>query len=296
MTRITEADNPKSRRIDTLPTGEILAIINAEDALVARAVGLALPQVEQAVDIVVKALRGGGRLFYVGAGTSGRLGILDAVECVPTFSAPPELIQGLIAGGEQALTRSIEGAEDDPAAAHRDLIRRGFTSRDVVCGIAASGRTPYVIGALHTARELGAASIAIACNPDSPIASLADVGISVDLGPEVISGSTRMKAGSAQKMILNMLSTAVMIRLGKVYGNLMVDVKVTNHKLMRRATNLVQRLGDVDEGRARQLLESADLEVKTAIVMQRKAVQPANARAMLAEVGGNLRAVIGDFD
>ncbi len=296
MTLNTEAENPHSRRIDKLKTSEILAIINAEDAKVALAVRQAIPQVARAVDIIVKALQGGGRLFYVGAGTSGRLGILDAVECPPTFSASPDLIQGVIAGGEGALTRSVEGAEDDPAAARRDLMSRAFGSRDVVCGIAASGRTPYVIGAMTFARELGAASIAIACNPDSPIARLADVGISVDLGPEVISGSTRMKAGSAQKMILNMLSTTVMTRLGKVYGNLMVDVKVSNQKLMRRAIALVQRLGDVNEGRARQLLESADREVKTAIVMQRRAVDPAGARALLAETGGNLRAVIGDID
>ena len=296
MTLKTESDNPNSRRIDKLATSDILAIINAEDAKVALAVQQVLPQIALAVDAVADALKAGGRLFYVGAGTSGRLGILDAVECLPTFSAPPDLIQGLIAGGEGAFTRAVEGAEDDPALAERDLEARGLQAGDVICGIAASGRTPYVIGALRYARGRGARAIAIACNPDSPIIELADIGISVDLGPEVISGSTRMKAGSAQKMILNMLSTATMIRLGKVYGNLMVDVKVTNEKLMQRATRLVQRLGGVDEARARQLLERAELEVKTAVVMQRKRVDAEGARRLLKLAEGKLRDVIGDVD
>ena len=296
MTLKTESDNPNSRRIDKLATSDILAIINAEDAKVALAVQQVLPQIALAVDAVADALKADGRLFYVGAGTSGRLGILDAVECLPTFSAPPDLIQGLIAGGEVAFTRAVEGAEDDPALAERDLEARGLRAGDVVCGIAASGRTPYVIGALRYARGRGARAIAIACNPDSPIIELADIGISVDLGPEVISGSTRMKAGSAQKMILNMLSTATMIRLGKVYGNLMVDVKVTNEKLMQRATRLVQRLGGVDEARARQLLERAELEVKTAVVMQRKGLDAEGARRLLKLAEGKLRDVIGDVD
>lgn len=296
MTLKTESDNPNSRRIDKLATSDILAIINAEDTKVALAVQQVLPQIALAVDVVADALKAGGRLFYVGAGTSGRLGILDAVECLPTFSAPPDLIQGLIAGGEGAFTRAVEGAEDDPALAERDLEARGLQAGDVVCGIAASGRTPYVIGALRYARGRGARAIAIACNPDSPVIELADIGISVDLGPEVISGSTRMKAGSAQKMILNMLSTATMIRLGKVYGNLMVDVKVTNEKLMRRATRLVQRLGGVDEARARQLLERAELEVKTAVVMQRKGLDAEGARRLLKLAEGKLRDVIGDVD
>ncbi len=296
MTLKTESDNPNSRRIDKLATGDILAVINAEDAKVALAVRQALPQIARAVDVVVDALKGGGRLFYLGAGTSGRLGILDAVECLPTFSAPPDLIQGLIAGGEGAFTRAVEGAEDDPALVERDLEARGLRAGDVVCGIAASGRTPYVIGGLRYAREREARTIAIACNPDSPLTELADIGISVDLGPEVISGSTRMKAGSAQKMILNMLSTATMVRLGKVYGNLMVDVKVTNEKLMRRANRLVQRLGGTDEARARQLLELAELEVKTAVVMQRKRVDAEGARHLLKLAEGKLRDVIGDVD
>lgn len=296
MTLKTESDNPASRRIDTLPTSAIVELINSEDARVATAVQAALPQVAQAVDVIARALSAGGRLFYIGAGTSGRLGVLDAVECVPTFSAPPDLVQGIIAGGDTALTQAVEGAEDDPAQARRDLQARGVTAADVLCGIAASGRTPYVVGALAYARELGAATIAISCNPQSPIGALAAVSISVDLGPEIISGSTRMKAGSAQKMILNMLSTAAMIRLGKVYGNLMVDVKVTNQKLAERARRLVRRLAGLDEDQAERLLVLANNEVKTAVVMHMMQVDAEAARELLAGAGGRLRAVIGDID
>ena len=290
----TERDNPRSANIDQMSTFDAVSLINSEDAKVAAAVKEALPQVAEAVDVISAALSSGGRLFYVGAGTSGRLGVLDAVECVPTFSTPPDLIQAVLAGGSDALTRSIEGAEDQPGQAETDLAGRGLTAEDVVCGIAASGRTPYVIGALQYARSRGAATIAVACNARSPICELADVGISVDVGPEVIAGSTRMKAGSAQKMILNMLSTATMIRLGKIYGNLMVDVKVTNQKLAERACRLVMRLAAVDDQEARQLLQRADNEVKTAVVMKRLAVEQREARRLLAEAKGKLRALIGD--
>lgn len=296
MTLNTESDNPASRHIDKQSTREIVGLINAEDAKVAAAVQTVLPQVWQAVDAIVQALSAGGRLFYVGAGTSGRLGVLDAVECVPTFSAPHDLVQGIIAGGERALTQAVEGAEDDPAQARLDMQARGVTAADVVCGIAASGRTPYVVGALDYARELGAATIAVSCNPDSAIGALAAVSISVDLGPEVISGSTRMKAGSAQKMILNMLSTAAMIRLGKVYGNLMVDVKVTNQKLAERANRLVRQITGVDESSAERLLALANSEVKTAVVMHLKQVNAGSARSLLEQAGGRLRDVIGDID
>ncbi len=296
MTLQTESDNPASRHIDTLPTSEVVALINAEDAKVAAAVQAALPQITEATEAIVKALSAGGRLFYVGAGTSGRLGVLDAVECVPTFSAPPELVQGIIAGGEAALTQAVEGAEDDPAQARLDMQAHGVTAVDVVCGIAASGRTPYVVGALKYARELGAATIAIACNPQSAIGALAEISISVDLGPEIISGSTRMKAGSAQKMILNMISTAAMIRLGKVYGNLMVDVKVTNQKLAQRAVRLVRHIAGVDEIIADYLLALSGMEVKTAVVMHIKQVDAPAARVLLERADGWLRAVIGDMD
>ena len=296
MTLHTDSDNPASRHIDKLPTSEIVKLINAEDAKVAAAIQKALPQVAQAVDAIVQTLSGGGRLFYIGAGTSGRLGVLDAVECVPTFSAPPDLVQGIIAGGEKALTQAVEGAEDDSAQAGRDLQACGVTAADVVCGIAASGRTPYVVGALEYARELGAATIAVSCNPGSPIGALAAVSISVDLGPEVISGSTRMKAGSAQKMILNMLSTAAMIRLGKVYGNLMVDVNVTNQKLAERANRLVRQITGVDQESAERLLAQANNEVKSAVVMQMKQVDAEAARMLLEQARGRLRDVIGDLE
>ena len=294
MNWTTEGANANTRDIDKLPALEALKLINREDAKVAEAVGAALPDIALAVEAIVTALEAGGRLFYVGAGTSGRLGMLDAAECVPTFSAPPELVQGVIAGGADAMLRSIEGAEDDPAAAADDLRARRFSSADVVCGIAASGRTPYVIGALEFARSIGARSIAIACNQDTPIAALADIAISVDVGPEVIAGSTRLKAGSAQKMILNMLSTASMIGLGKVYGNLMVDVKVTNAKLLTRAIGLVMRLTGLDESAARRLLGSANNEVKTAVVMQRRDLDYVEARQLLAEAKGRLRQAIGE--
>ena len=294
MNLTTEQANPESAKIDQMTTFEVVSVINRKDAKVAVAVRRALPQIAEAVDVIAEAMAGGGRLFYLGAGTSGRLGILDAVECVPTFSAPPDLVQGLIAGGEPAVTRSIEGAEDQPELAREDLGERGLTKADVVCGIAASGRTPYVIGGLEYANTLGAKTIAIACNMDSPIGALAEISISVDVGPEVIAGSTRMKAGTAQKMILNMLSSGAMIRLGKVYGNLMVDVKVSNQKLAERACRLVMRLTGRDAEHAREILERANNEVKAAVVMARLGVEFDEASHRLASADGKLRAVIGD--
>lgn len=293
MNLTTEQDNPKSNNIDQMSTLDSLRLINREDAMVAAAVREALPQIAEAVDVIAKALANGGRLFYLGAGTSGRLGVLDAVECVPTFSVSPDLVQGLIAGGSDALTQSIEGAEDRPEDAREDLMARGLTKADVVCGIAASGRTPYVIGGLTYAKTLGAKTIAIACNASSPIGAIADISISVVVGPEIIAGSTRMKAGSAQKMILNMLSTGAMIRLGKVYGNLMVDVKVSNQKLAERACRLVMRLTGVDSERARTLLAGANQDVKAAVVMARLGVEYEQARELLAQAKGKMREVIG---
>ena len=295
MTNLTtEQANPESASIDQMTAFEIVSVINGEDAKVAAAVRRALPEIAEAVDVVAEAIAGGGRLFYLGAGSSGRLGILDAVECVPTFSVPSDIVQGVIAGGERAVTRSIEGAEDRPELARQDLEARGLTAADVVCGIAASGRTPYVTGGLEYAKSLGAKTIAIACNMDSPIGALADIAIGVDVGPEVIAGSTRMKAGTAQKMILNMLSSGAMIRLGKVYGNLMVDVKVSNQKLAERAGQLVMRLTDADAERARELLAGANNEVKAAVVMARLGVEYDEASQLLEGAGGKLRAVIGD--
>ena len=292
MNPSTEQANPNSRHIDKLSTIDMLALINREDAQVAVAVEKAIPQIADAVDMIAAALQNGGRLFYVGAGTSGRLGVLDAVECVPTFSAPSELVQGIVAGGNAALTQAVEGAEDHRAQAKRDLMARDVRRRDVVCGIAASGRTPYVIGALEYAKSIKAKTIAISCSPTAPILDMAQIGIGVDVGPEVIAGSTRMKAGTAQKMILNMLSTAAMIKLGKVYGNLMVDLKVTNQKLADRAGRLVMQLTGLDERAAKQLLSQANSEVKTAVVMQRRQVDEAEARRLLQEANGFLGAVI----
>lgn len=292
MTITTEEQNPSSRDIDKLTSYEIVGLINAEDANVALAVRAALPQVAAALDAIASAIAGGGSLFYVGAGSSGRLGILDAAECAPTFNAPPSMVQGIIAGGETAMISAVEGAEDDPERAKHDLAERGLTDADIVCGIAASGRTPYVIGALQYARQIGAQSIAVACNHNSPMGELADISISVDVGPEIVTGSTRMKAGTAQKMILNMLSTGAMIRLGKVYGNLMVDVKVTNRKLADRACRLVQQLTGLAEDEAKALLAQTGYDVKTAVVMQRRGLDAAAARRSLECAAGNLRTVI----
>ncbi len=294
MNLTTEQNNPDSVNIDRMTALEAVSLINREDAKVAAAVRVALPQIAEAVELVAEALATGGRLFYLGAGTSGRLGVLDAVECVPTFSVSPELVQGIIAGGADALTASIEGAEDLPANARDDLTTRGLTSADVVCGIAASGRTPYVIGGLAQAKGMGAKTIAIACNSNSRIGEIADISISVDVGPEIIAGSTRMKAGTAQKMILNMLSTAVMVQLGKVYGNLMVDVKVSNQKLEERACRLVMRLAGADDERARELLALANNDVKAAVVMARLGLEFDEASRILGEAKGKLRDVIGD--
>ncbi|MCB9452872.1 MAG: N-acetylmuramic acid 6-phosphate etherase [Anaerolineaceae bacterium] len=290
---LTEQSNPRTTQIDQLSALDIVKIINAEDQLVAQAVAKVLPQIAQAVQAIAEAIRAGGRLIYVGAGTSGRLGVLDAAECVPTFSTPPEMVQALIAGGDRAMTLAMEGAEDNRQAANDDLDAIGLTAADVVVGIAASGRTPYVLAALEKANALGCVTAGVTCNAPSAILEIAQIGIAVLVGPEVISGSTRMKAGTAQKMVLNMLSTAAMIRLGKVYGNLMVDVRVTNEKLEQRARRIVARLTGLDESAAGELLQNAANEVKTAIVCHLRQVSPAEARALLREQNGRLRAVIG---
>jgi N-acetylmuramic acid 6-phosphate etherase len=291
---LTEKPNPRSTNIDQLSTLDILRVINDEDAAVAVAVRRVLPAIAQAVDTITDHLRQGGRLLYVGAGTSGRLGVLDAVECVPTFSTSPEMVQGILAGGHAALTRPVEGVEDDHAAGYQKLIELGVSARDVVVGIAASGRTPYVIGALKAANEHGATTVVIVCNEPAPLLDLAQIPIAAVVGPEIIAGSTRLKAGSAQKMILNMLSTASMIRLGKVYGNLMVDVKITNQKLAQRARGIVSQVTGVSENEAARLLEQTHNEVKPAIVMALLDVTPDEAHARLEAAGGMLRAVIGD--
>jgi len=289
---LTEAVNTATVDIDTRSSLEIVQLINAEDAKVAEAVKAELPNIAHAVDIIVEHMQHGGRLFYFGAGTSGRLGVLDASEMPPTYSVPPDLVRGIICGGPQALTSSVEKLEDDPTLGEHDVVEVGVTAKDVVVGIAASGRTPYVIGALKKAKEVGAATIALACNRPSEIGAIADIEIAPLVGPEVVAGSTRMKAGTAQKMVLNMLSTATMIRLGKTYGNLMVDVRGTSSKLRDRSRRIVQQVTGVSADEAVTTLEAADYEVKTALVMILAHVDAATARQRLAQAGGFVRRAI----
>lgn len=289
----TEARNPRTLAIDRCGTLEVLQLLNAEDATVAEAVRGALPQLALAVEAAVAALRAGGRLIYVGAGTSGRLGVLDAVECVPTFGVEPGQVVGLIAGGAEALTRAVEGAEDDAEAGRRELLALQPAPRDVVVGLAASGRTPYVLGALEAARAAGARTVAIACNAPSPLLEAAEIAIPLIVGPEAITGSTRLKAGTAQKMALNLLSTASMIRWGKVYGNLMVDVRVTNRKLAERAVRIVCEVAGVEAVQAATLLAETGQRVKPAIVMAMLGVSAAEAQRRLEAADGLLARVIG---
>jgi N-acetylmuramic acid 6-phosphate etherase len=284
----TEQINPRSRDIDSKPAVEVLRIINDEDRLVAQAVGSEIPRIAEAVERIVAAVKKGGRLFYIGAGTSGRLGVLDAAECPPTFHVPPAMVQGIIAGGEPALTRSSEASEDDPEAGRRDLASRGFTGDDALVAIAASGRTPYVLGAVAEGRSRGAVTIGISCTPDSELSRAVEIAIAPLTGPEVIAGSTRMKAGTATKLVLNMISTAVMIRLGYVYGNLMVNVEPRNAKLRDRARRIVAEAAQVSVERAGELFEAAGGNVKVAIVMAKLAVDRTAAESRLAQAGGSI--------
>jgi N-acetylmuramic acid 6-phosphate etherase len=285
---LTERVNPASRDIEARSTAEILEIINQEDQKIAGAVAAEIPRIAAAVDAVGEAIRKGGRLFYIGAGTSGRLGVLDAAECPPTFHVSPDLVQGIIAGGEAALARATEATEDDPAAGKRDLMICGFKARDALVGIAASGRTPYVLGAVAAARELGALTVGISCTPDSELSRAVKIAITLLVGPEVIAGSTRMKAGTATKLVLNMISTAVMIRLGYVYGNLMVNVEPKNSKLEDRAKRIIAESAGVSYEKAGELLGQSAGNVKVAIVMSRLAVDRVAAEARLAAAGGRV--------
>jgi N-acetylmuramic acid 6-phosphate etherase len=289
---LTEQPNPASAAIDALPTEEALRIINAEDGKVAEAVEREIPAIARAVDAIVAAFERGGRLLYIGAGTSGRLGVLDAAEIPPTFSAPPGMVRGIVAGGEAALSRATETTEDDPAAGVRDLAASGFTGNDVLVGIAASGRTPYVLGAVAEARRLGAVTVGISCTPESELARAVDIAITPLVGPEVIAGSTRMKAGTAQKMVLNMLSTGAFVRLGFVYGNLMVNVQPKNRKLADRARRIVAGAAGVSAERAGELLARAGGQVRTAIVMAKTGVDREEAERRLAAAGGRVRKAI----
>ncbi|MFE7801474.1 N-acetylmuramic acid 6-phosphate etherase [Nocardia sp. NPDC057440] len=288
----TELPNPRTTAFDSMPVIELLATMNAEDTGVAAAVAQAIPQIARAVELIVGSRRRGGRLIYIGAGTSGRLGVLDAVECPPTFGIDPGEVIGIIAGGPEAFSKAVEGAEDDPARAELDLAAANLTTADVVVALAASGRTPYAIGALRYGRSVGAATVAISCNRNADASAHADVGIEIETGPEVLTGSTRLKAGTAQKMVCNMLSTATMVQVGKVYGNLMVDLHPTNAKLVDRARRIIAEATGVDAPAAAALLDAAGGHAKTAIVMQLAGVDAAAARKLLDRTQGFVRTAV----
>ncbi|MEO8660976.1 MAG: N-acetylmuramic acid 6-phosphate etherase [Bryobacteraceae bacterium] len=292
-TLLTEQTNPASSAIDQLDTEAMLRVINAQDDLIVASVAREIPRIAQAVDAIAASLSTGGRLFYIGAGTSGRLGVLDASECPPTFGVPPELVQGIIAGGEKALHQSTEASEDSPESGVRDVIARGLRAQDVLVGIAASGRTPYVLGAVQYARQLGARTIGISCTPNSLLSQGVDVAIEPLPGPEVVAGSTRLKAGTATKLVLNMLSTGAMIRMGYVFGNLMVNVQPRNEKLVNRATRIVASATGLPESDAGRLFDESGKDVRTAIVMARLDVSRDEAERRLSAAGGRLRAALG---
>jgi N-acetylmuramic acid 6-phosphate etherase len=286
---ITEAQNPASAEIDMKSTREILEIINDEDQKVPGIVRKEIPYIAQAVDLLVETFKKGGRLFYIGAGSSGRLGVLDAAECPPTYGTPPEMVQGIIAGGEKALVSAQEGSEDQRDQGIKDLLDRGFTKDDVLCGIAASFRTPYVLGALEKAREMGAKTIFVTCNPREKITVPVDIAICPVVGPEVVMGSTRMKAGTATKLVLNMLTTASMIRMGKVFGNMMVDLMMTSRKLEERSKRTVMIVTGVDYATAEKVLKEANGHVKTALVMILANVSAQEAQERLKKADGFVR-------
>lgn len=288
----TEKRNPRTMGIDTAPLPEIVRQLHEEDQRAVDAVTSELPYVVEAIEVVEAAFRAGGRLFYVGAGTSGRLGVLDAAECPPTFGTPPELVQGLIAGGREAMFQAQEGAEDHESNGMDSINEAGVTEADVVCGIAASRRTPYVVGAVARAREIGAKTLFVTCNPRSEFTLDVDVAICPDVGPEPIMGSTRMKSGTATKLVLNMISTATMIRLGKVYENMMVDLQMTNQKLVERSKRIVMTAAEVDYATATETLEAAGGHVKTALVMLLADVDAEAARARIERGGGFVRHAI----
>lgn len=283
---ITEQENPRTTNLSSLSTLKIVSAMNDEDAGVSLAVRAVLPEIARAVDGIVERLRAGGHLFYIGTGTSGRLGVLDAAECPPTFGVAPELIQAIIAGGYEACHRAVEASEDDAQAGAHDLEQRGFTKADVVVGIAASGRTPYTVGAVEYARRLGALTIAITCAPDSKITKAAEIAIVPVVGPEVIAGSTRLKAGSAQKLVLNMLSTATLTRLGYVTGNRMTNVQTRNAKLRERALRILQAEAGINEERARETLDAADGDLPVALLMSKTGCSQADATSALKRANG----------
>lgn len=288
-TLITEQRNPNSMHVDSLSALEIVQLMNKEDKQVPLAIEKCLPQIAQAVECIVAAFQQGGRLVYIGAGTSGRLGVLDASECPPTFGVSPEMVKGIIAGGERALRHPIEGAEDSKTHAVVDLQTIQFSSKDVLVGIAASGRTPYVIGALEYAKSLGSVTVSIASNPNSAMANIVDIAIDTVVGPEVLTGSSRLKSGTAQKLVLNMLTTASMILMGKCYQNLMVDVQASNEKLKARAIHIVMQATDCDKALAEETLKQADQNAKLAIMMILSGLDRAQAEALLEKHHGKLQ-------
>lgn len=288
----TETRNEETMNLEELSTAEILKIMNSEDQKVAQRVGKVLPDIAQAVKQIILSFNKKGRLFYIGAGTSGRLGVLDAAECVPTFGTDPKMVQGLIAGGMKAMTIAVEGAEDSPELGAKDLQSQNLTNKDIVVGIAASGRTPYVIGGLDYAKKVGAATISLACNNHAKISKHADINIEISVGPEVLTGSTRLKSGTAQKLVLNMLSTASMIGIGKVYKNLMVDVKPTNAKLVERSKRIIMEATDVSYTVANDMFEKAGKDVKLAIVMILTDVDLNEAKKRLQVAKGFVRKTI----
>jgi N-acetylmuramic acid 6-phosphate etherase len=287
----TETRNPLTEHIDQLPTLDMVRLINNEDAKIAAAVAAVLPEIASAIDAIAERFNHGGRLFYTGAGTSGRLGVLDASECPPTFSVPPSLFHAIIAGGDTALRKSSEQSEDSTEQGAADLAAAGITAQDALIGIAASGRTPYVLGALAHAKKTGALTISLTCVPNSAMASAADISIAAVTGPEILTGSTRLKAGTATKLVLNMLSTGVMIKTGAVYGNLMVNMQTTNIKLVDRAQRIIMAATGIDQPTAAKLLEEAGT-IKTAIVMQKLSIDRPTAEAKLAAHKGNLSALL----
>lgn len=289
---ITEARNPASENIDMLKTEDILRIINHEDKSIAEVVEGEIPYISKAVNLLVEVFHNAGRLFYIGAGTSGRLGVLDASECPPTYGTSPEMVQGIIAGGNIALIESQEGSEDQYEQGAIDLMARGFSENDIACGIAASFRTPYVLGAIEKARQIGAKTIYVTCNPRNEVQNNVDVAICTVVGPEVVMGSTRMKAGTATKLVLNMLTTAAMIRMGKIYGNMMVDLQMNSRKLEERSKRTVMMVTGLDYKAASAVLESANGHVKTALVMILAGVNASDAQQYLQENDGFVRKAI----
>ena len=288
----TEARNEATKKIDQVSTLEMVTLINQEDQKVAQAIEKVLPQIAAAIDAAAERFKKGGCLIYCGAGTSGRLGALDAIELTPTYSVSPERAFGILAGGEKAMYQAIEGAEDSKELAIENLTQHQLTARDVVIAIAASGRTPYAVSAIEYGKKVGALTISVTCNNQSPMNQLAEIGIAPIVGPEVITGSTRMKAGSAQKMVLNMFSTGIMVKVGNIYQNLMVNVQPTNEKLMQRATNIIKEAAEIEESQAKEYLEAAQLEVAPAIVMAKAHVDFQKAKQLLAEHDGRISEVL----